>query len=180
MGQGGKGEMGGRGSYPLPSSWLNAAEHVQGVGLGFHSSVANTVRIWQCFCFWCAQVELATRAAVWGCCFLNSSPSSPPQDPFSIIEVVSAGPPALCIWGNVPKGVAEQRAHPLGCLGGLNVVRYGGTGDPNFYMTQAWGYLAMQSFQCSFPLQKIKKKKRNTSKIWKCTDFLTQLSSQSV
>lgn len=116
VGRGGKGEMGGRGSYPLPSSWLNAAEHVQGVGLGFHSSVANTVRIWQCFCFWCAQVELATHAAVWGCCFLNSSPSSPPRDPFSIIEVVSAGPPALCIWGNVPKGVAEQRAHPLGCI----------------------------------------------------------------
>lgn len=49
-------------------------------------------------------MELATHAAVWGCSFLNSSPSSPPQAPFSITEVLSAGHPAPYYSGNVPKG----------------------------------------------------------------------------
>lgn len=81
-------------------------------------------------------------------------------------------------------GTAEQRAHPLGCLGGFDVMKCGRTAAN---MTQAWGYLAGKSSQNSLPLQKLKKnkikkireKKKKHGKIVECIDFLIQLSFQS-
>lgn len=173
MGRGGEGEVGRRGSYLLPSSWLNLAEHVQGGELGFHSSVANTASVWQRFCCCCTQVELAMHAALWGCWFLNSSTSSAPQTPFSISDVLRAKPLAPCNWGNVPKHGTQQRTHPLNCLSGLNMVRPGGTGN---LCDPGTGLFTYPDFS---GLPYTAKTEKRTVQFDNAFDFLTQLSSQS-
>lgn len=169
----GEGEVGGRGSYQLPSSWLNSAEHVQGVELGFHSSMANTAPVWQRFCSWCTQVELTTHVALRSCWFLSSSISSAPQTPFSIAEALSAEPSAPCKWGTLPKHGTEQRTHPLGCLSESNMVRLRGTGD---LCDPGMGLFTYPDFSGLLSTPRTKKR---TVKFDNAFDFLAQLGSQS-
>lgn len=86
-------------------------------------------------------MELTTHAAVWGWSFLNSQ--ALPEALSSRIDVGSTEPQP-CELGQFLRGWAEQRAHPLGCFGGLNVIKHEGIGDLSSNMTQMWVYLAVE------------------------------------